>query len=149
MFRSNSFKERKKMNGQDKLWNSVAPTQAGTFRLHDTHPILQKYVSDLQNLQIKKKISIAIADPGCLSPDPNFFCSGSRYRVKIFRIPDLDPQQRIFNPKNGCSRKYDPGCSSRTGSRIRISFFYQSRILDTGFIKAPDPGFVALKKSLI
>ncbi len=69
-------------------------------------------------------------------------------RIQMFPIPDFAseffPRIRIkkikyFNPKNWflISRKYDPGCSSR----IRILFFYPSRIPDQEVKKhrIPDP----------
>ncbi len=62
-------------------------------------------------------------------PDPIFFHSGSRIRIKEFKY---------FNPKKWflSSRKYDQGSSSR----IRILTFYPSRIPDPGVKKASDPG---------
>jgi hypothetical protein len=59
-------------------------------------------------------------------PDLTFFHPGSRIRIKEFKY---------FNPKKWflCSRKYDPGCSSR--------------ILDPDpdFLPIPDPGSMGQK----
>jgi hypothetical protein len=62
-------------------------------------------------------------------PDPPFFHLGSRIRIKELSI--LTPKK----PKNGFSKKYDPGFSSR----IRMLTFYPSRIPDPGVRKTPDP----------
>ncbi len=72
-------------------------------------------------------------------------------RIRLFSIPEpncLHPGSALKNfsiltPKNQkkwflSSRKYDPGCSSRT--RIRMLTFYPSQIPDPGAKKAPDPG---------
>ncbi len=100
---------------------------------------------------MKRRIQIAgistrtsVADPGCLSrilvfsiPDPKFsipdpgsefFHPGSEFfpsRIRIFpsRICIKELTQWFQS-----SRKYDPGCSSRT------------QIPDPGVKKAPDPG---------
>ncbi len=61
-------------------------------------------------------------------PDPNFFHPGSRIHIKEFKY---------FNPKD-CflsSGKYELGCSSR----IRILFFYPSRIQRSKRDWIPDP----------
>ncbi len=78
----------------------------------------------------------SVADPECLSrvpeqnfsiPDPIFFHPGSASK-----------NLSILTHKNGglSTQKYDPGCPSR----IRILFFYLSRIPDPRVKKAPDPG---------
>ncbi len=75
-----------------------------------------------------------IPDPNFSFPDPNFFHPGSVF----FLSPGSASKnlsiltQKLFL----CSRKYDPGCSSR----IRILIFYPSRIPDPGVKKAPDLG---------
>jgi hypothetical protein len=65
---------------------------------------------------------------GMFIPDPNFFHPASRIRIKEFKH---------FNPKKLFlrSRKYDPGCWSR--SRIWDS--------DPDFLPIPDPGFPGQK----
>jgi hypothetical protein len=87
--------------------------------------ILAEKMGEVSNI-----FSRSVADPGCFCfyiPDPNFFHSGSRIRVKEFKY---------CNPPKKCylsSQKYDPGCSSR----IRILIFLP--IPDPGVKKAPDP----------
>jgi hypothetical protein len=66
--------------------------QARTFRLHDTHPILQKYVSALQNLQFKKKSVLRIRD---VYPGSEFFPSripdtGLKYSASWIRISNKE-----------------------------------------------------------
>jgi hypothetical protein len=83
----------------------------------------------------------SVADPGCLSrirlfsiPDSGseFFHPGSRIRIKEFKY--FNPQKWFLS-----SRKCDPGCSSRSGSRIRILTFYPSRIQGSRVKKVPNP----------
>ncbi len=81
-----------------------------------------------------------IPDPNFSFPDPNFFHPGSVF----FPSPGSASKnlsiltQKLFL----CSRKYDPGCSSR----IRILIFYPSRIPDPGVKKALDLGSVILMR---
>jgi hypothetical protein len=69
---------------------------------------------------------------------------------KRYRIPDPDLHQRIevFSPQKLflSSWKYDPDCSLRIRTRIRILIFYPSQIPDPGVKKAPDPGSGTLQK---
>ncbi len=69
-------------------------------------PAAVQEFADLMTGQVSIKLRNNVADPGCLSriPDPNFIPSGSRIRIfsipdsgsKRFRIPALDPHQRIL-----------------------------------------------------
>ncbi len=90
-------------------WSLSFPAQG----MHGAHPALD---------------STGVADPGCLS------------RIRIFPIPD--PHQRIkyLTQKKWfpSSRKYDPGCSSRTWNPDPDPDFLP--IPDPGVKKAPDPG---------
>jgi hypothetical protein len=79
---------------------------------------------------------------GMFIPDPTFFHPSSR--IRSVSIPDPGSSSKnlsILTPKKPkkwflSSKKFDPGCSSR----IRILFYYPSRIPHPGVKKAPDPG---------
>ncbi len=84
-----------------------------------------------------KKESNTVADPGCLYwiPDPKFAFRIPDPGSKRYRILIHIKEYKYFERKMLflCSRKYDPGYSSR----IRILIFYPSRITRG---QTPDPG---------